>query len=111
MLIDDDEDYLAFMKAFFQTRKYEFSILPCANGALEEIRRFKPDILILDIVMPGVTGATVYKAIRDEIGKALPILIVSGTEMRLRNVQDPFLKYLRKPVDLDVLSKIIEKLV
>jgi DNA-binding response OmpR family regulator len=111
MLIDDDKDYLDFMKAFFQSLKYEFSILPGATGALEEIRRFKPDLLILDIVMPGITGATVYKAVRDEIGKALPILIVSGTEMRLRDVRDPFLKYLRKPVDLDVLSKIIDKLV
>jgi DNA-binding response OmpR family regulator len=110
MLIDDDRDYLALMKTFFKSEGYDFLILSGAVGAMEEIRKFKPDILILDIMMPGITGATVYKAVREEIGKALPILIISGTEMRIRDVQDPFLKYLRKPVDLEDLSKIIKKL-
>ncbi|MBN1900026.1 response regulator [Candidatus Sumerlaeota bacterium] len=110
LLIDDDRDYQALMKAFFKQQNYEFVILGGAAGALEEIRSFKPDLLILDIMMPGITGATVYKAVRKEIGSALPILIISGTEIRLRDVQDPFLKYLRKPVDLDILAKTIDKM-
>ena len=62
------------------------------------------------ILFGGLKGYFIVRAVRDEIGRALPILIISGTEMRIRDARDPFLKYLRKPVDLDVLLKTIEKL-
>jgi len=109
LVIDDDKDYLAMIRAFLSESKYETSLLDRGDKALEEVQRFKPDIVILDILMPGISGGSVYQAIRDTFGYALPIIVVTGTDIRIKGVKDPFLKYLRKPVDLEVLLKTIQK--
>ena len=109
LVIDDDKDYLAMIRAFLSESEYETSLLALGDNALEEIRRFNPDLVILDILMPGIMGGSVYQAIRNTFDHALPVIVVTGTDIRIKGVNDPFLTYLRKPVDLDILLKTIQK--
>lgn len=110
LVIDDDIDYLAMIKTFLVDAKYEVLPLTRADKTLEEVRRFRPDLVLLDIIMPGISGAQCYQAIRKECGAALPIIIITGTDMTLKSVKDSQLKYFRKPVDLDRLLKTIQSL-
>jgi len=110
LVIDDDIDYLIMMKTYLVDTKYEVLPLTRADKTLEEIRRFRPDLVLLDIMMPGITGAQCYKAIRKECGDGLPIIIITGSDMTLKGVEDSRLKYLRKPVDLARLLKTIQSL-
>jgi DNA-binding response OmpR family regulator len=110
LVIDDDLDFLALMKTFLMDARHDVLLLMRADKALEEISRFQPDLVLLDIMMPGISGAQCYQAIRKECGAALPIMIITGSDMILKGVDDPILKYLRKPVDLVTLNRTINKL-
>jgi DNA-binding response OmpR family regulator len=110
LVIDDDIDYLAMIKTFLVDAKYEVLPLTRADKTLEEVRRFQPDLVLLDIIMPGISGAQCYQAIRKECGAGLPIIIITGTDMTLKGVKDSQLKYFRKPVDLARLLKTIQSL-
>ena len=110
LVIDDDIDYLAMVKTFLVDAGYEVFPLLRADKALEEMRHLPPDLVILDILMPGITGGQCYKAIRREFGGLLPILIVTGTDITLKGVEDSNLKYLRKPVNLDTLLKAVRSM-
>lgn len=85
------------------------------NGivALEQIEKIKPDILITDIRMPGMSGLELVKKIREK-GLDTEIILLSGyaefeyarTAMRW-GVQD----YLLKPVDLEKLGQALKKII
>lgn len=85
------------------------------NGivALEQIEKIKPDILITDIRMPGMSGLELVKKIREK-GLDTEIILLSGyaefeyarTAMRW-GVQD----YLLKPVDLEKLEQALKKII
>jgi len=110
LVIDDDIDYLAMVKACLEDARHEVLPLTRADKVLEEIRRFRPDLVLLDIMMPGITGAQCYQAIRKEFGAKLPIIIITGSEMTLKGVEDSQLTYLRKPMDLTMFLKTVNNL-
>ncbi len=112
MTIDDDEDIL-FQLRFVLTRAgHEVLPLLRADRLIEQIRKSKPDLVITDIVMPGIMGGGIYNLIRENIGHHLPVIISSGTRLRVRGTdQDPLVAYCPKPVDFeDLMARINELL-
>ncbi|MCX7625636.1 MAG: response regulator [Candidatus Sumerlaeaceae bacterium] len=109
--IDDDEDVL-FQLRFVLTRAgHEVFPLLRTDRIAHEVRRVSPDLVITDIVMPGVMGGGVYQLLRREIGPQLPIIVSSGTKLRIKGSEkDALLAYCPKPVDYEELLKLIEDL-
>lgn len=75
---------------------------------VEAVKALDAEIAIIDILMPGVSGDYVYHAIRDQIGPGLPIIICSGTKMRLRAPDDMNLAYCPKPIDFDRIGELVD---
>jgi len=111
LVIDDNEDFIAMMKTMCDMHDYKMAPLKEGTRAVEAIRKIHPDLVILDIIMPGVMGADVYRAIRNDIGPDLPIIIVSATRMKIKSAPDPLLDYCPKPVNVDDLVVKIEGLI
>ena len=80
ILIADDEEHLGFMVKF-KLEKSGFNVLWEMNGssALKTITEQKPDLVILDVMMPGLTGYEVLQKIKsiDEL-KAIPIIMLTA---------------------------------
>ena len=110
LIIDDDPDHHKLLGLFLKTRNYQCSYLLEGSETLKVIRDFQPDIIILDIMMPGLTGRTIYDGIRDEFGYCMPIIVCSGLKMSFKRIKDNLIDYCPKPVDLDVLEKKLNKL-
>lgn len=111
MTIDDDEDILFQLRYILTRAGHEVLPLLRADRLIEQVRKAKPDLVITDIVMPGIMGGGVYNLIREKIGPHLPIIISSGTRLRLRGTdQDPLVAYCPKPVDFDELNACINEL-
>ncbi|MEK9179825.1 MAG: response regulator [Patescibacteria group bacterium] len=77
------EDEVPLLKALTEKLEREgFSVLGAENGAkgLETARREKPDVVLLDLVMPEMTGLDVLKGIRSEgeWGKEAPVVILTN---------------------------------
>lgn len=75
LIADDEADIVSMLSRFFESKNYV--VLPAASGeeALKQVER-KPDIILLDINMPGMDGLEVCQRIRDHI--SCPILFLTA---------------------------------
>lgn len=79
LIVDDDPDILRLMQFSIQKAGYSISLATDGEQALVEVRRKHPDLIIVDIMMPHMTGYQFTKTIRAMPGmKNLPILIYSA---------------------------------
>ena len=76
LLVEDDDEIIDFMKRYLLREKY--AVLTAGNGqdALTRVREEEPDLVILDLMLPGIDGFEVIRELRKEY--VLPILIVSA---------------------------------
>lgn len=110
LLIDDDMDVLRLLKITLESYGHKVTALSDGTKVMEEIHRYQPDIIITDILMPGVTGGTIYQQIRKLIGSHLPIIVCTGTKMRLDEHHDPLLAHFTKPLNCAKLEESIQRL-
>ena len=75
LIVDDEADIVIMLKGFFESRNYD---VLTATGGVEAIKQAErqPDIILLDINMPGLDGLSVCKRIRDYI--SCPILFLTA---------------------------------
>lgn len=104
LLVDDEKGVVAMMKSYFEMSGYQ--VLTAYNGA-EVLRQavHQPDIILLDINMPGMNGLTVCKKIRDYI--SCPILFLTArieTADKINGFQAGADDYIIKPFDIDELG-------
>ncbi len=79
LIADDDEKVCAFIVELLQQEGYEVASARDGNGALELLCSFDPDLVISDVVMPGVDGIELCKLIkRNPQTSAIPVLLMSG---------------------------------
>ena len=77
ILIVDDDNNIAELIALYLTKEcFETKIVNDGEEALREFASFRPDLIILDLMLPGMDGFEVCKKIREE--KNIPILMVSA---------------------------------
>jgi CheY-like chemotaxis protein len=107
LVIDDDPDVRGFIVATLEEQGYRVRQAPDGEHGLKEAAREKPDLVVLDFIMPGLSGAEVARRI---LAKApdQPILFVSGyseTEAVKRTAPDAPL--LAKPFRAEALEKAV----
>jgi DNA-binding response OmpR family regulator len=92
-----------------------FEVLEAQDGteALEEVRRRLPDVMLLDIMMPGIDGFEVCEILRgDEATADLPIIMLSAradAQSVSRGLSLGATKYLTKPVRPDDLTRHVRE--
>jgi twitching motility two-component system response regulator PilH len=122
LVVDDDPDVRLFSTTVLEENGYV--PLEAENGeeGLRMIRSDKPDLVILDVLMPRQSGIRLYRQLKtDALLKDLKVLILSGiakktflrsqqalTEFGEGQVPEPEV-YLEKPVDAEVLAAAIQK--
>ena len=81
LVADDEPDIADLVCLYLQNENYETRVCYSGQEALEEIRREKPDLAILDIMMPGVSGLTVCREIRKKDTYPVIFLTAKGEEI------------------------------
>ena len=79
LIIDDEPDIITMIETIFKTKN--FTVISANNGAngLEKVYSEKPDLIILDLMMPVLSGLEVCKKLRsDDEKKNIPILVMSA---------------------------------
>jgi len=79
LLVEDEADVARYLAAALEDEGYEVVTACDAEEGLAAARSFRPDLISLDLVMPGRTGLTLYREVREDpdLG-AIPIVVVSG---------------------------------
>ena len=117
MLVDDEEDQIfGIQTAFEETYGDEYTIIPAGSGEecfeLLKDDEQKPDLILLDIMMPGMSGWEVYDKLRDNPKWSnIPIVFLTARTDRIAENAGDFLgdDYVEKPVEIAELHDRIEK--
>ena len=113
LIADDDPVHLDLVRDILTPIGFELLYAADGEAALDGTRQYKPDLVILDIAMPGIDGWETARRIRADINADVPILMVSANVhdfQRTRRPDDPHDDYLVKPYDIEALVQRVESL-
>jgi DNA-binding NtrC family response regulator len=103
MVVDDEEEIRELVGEFLKRRGYEIRSAASGEEALQAIRRNPPDLVLLDIYMPGMNGVELLRQLtKDKFPGGVIMLTASQEEPLLKAALDlGAFDVLSKPVDLD----------
>ena len=79
LLIDDDEDLVNIFSSALQKSEFETSFALMGQEGLTKAKSEKPDIILLDQVLPDMSGNDILKTLKqDEATKAIPVILLSN---------------------------------
>lgn len=109
LVIDDEVKFCVLLKTFLEGRGHTVAIASTMNDALVQIEMFRPEVIVLDLVMPGISGLELLKLARE---RAFPprVIIVTATdteETTQQAMRDGAEAYMCKPIDLETLDRLI----
>ncbi|HXR03502.1 MAG TPA: response regulator [Verrucomicrobiae bacterium] len=114
LVVEDDPDQLEVIS--LNLKAAGFAIGTAANGtdALVKTRSISPDLIILDLMLPGLNGFDVCESLRrDPATASIPIIILTGMRSqfgRFAGLESGANDFLLKPFDPDQLVSKVEKL-
>ena len=113
ILVIEDEDHIAEgLKLNLELRGHTVRIAPDGIAALQDWKAWRPDLIVLDIMLPGIDGLSVLRNIRLE-DKHIPILILSAKgdpEDKIEGFSHGVDDYLSKPFNLEEFLLRVERL-
>jgi DNA-binding response OmpR family regulator len=113
VLVVEDENHIAEgLKLNLELKGYTVRIAPDGIAALQDWKEWQPDLIVLDIMLPGIDGFSVLRNIRLE-DKRLPILILSAkgdSEDKVKGFSHGVDDYLSKPFNLEEFLLRVERL-
>ncbi len=80
LVADDERDFVEFLRVALKREGFEVAVAFDGEEAKRRILEENPDLLILDLVMPGISGWDVLSWIREQKKTSLPIIILSAKD-------------------------------
>ena len=83
LLVDDEPDLLAVLAHRFKTSGYQVEMAGNGQEALERAREGKPDLIIMDVIMPDMNGAEVAALLAEDLSmKGVPIIFLTALQTK-----------------------------
>jgi len=112
LLVDDEAEFRQSTSVTLGRRGFKVSEAADGLSALEAVKQSKPDLLILDIKMPGMDGIETLKRIR-QFAPKVPAIILTGHgdyDTAMAGIKLEIVDFIHKPIDIDELGIHIQKL-
>lgn len=111
LIIDDDENFCKICKTLLEeTGRYHIDTANSGHEGLVLARRRDPDLILLDVLMPGMNGYDVSRELsRDDATRHIPYIFVTATLNEHEIIVKITNHYIGKPVDMEDLVNAMEK--
>ena len=107
MIVDDSPTEVHVMKTALEKHGFETVAATDGSECLELAKRVRPDLILMDVVMPGVNGFQATRTLaRDPATKAIPIVMISTKSQetdKIWGLRQGAVDFLVKPVSADAL--------
>ena len=118
LVVDDDPDAREYLSTVLEDNGLAVLTAQDGSEALTKVEQETPDLISLDITMPGKSGVAVYRKLKeDDQFKSIPVIIITGVSddfrsfiSNRRQVPPPD-GYINKPVDTDAFVKMVRELI
>ena len=118
LLVDDDPDFISATRTILESKLYEVVIAQEGEEGLRKAREEKPDLILLDVIMPVKDGFTAAEQLKKdpELAK-IPVVMLTSFASKGQQTSIPRSRgldldtedYLDKPVSPDELLKVVER--
>lgn len=106
LILDDDKDNLEILSFILTEYSYQIKAVSSGYAIFDEINAWQPDLILMDVMLAGLDGREICRAIKENQSTAhVPVILISGTHdladsLHLPGAPDD---YIAKPYDLDQL--------
>ena len=113
LIADDDLEILALTRSLMRRR--DLRVIEASDGdeAIRQILEHRPDLVILDVMMPGQTGWEVCRSIREtESLKDIGVIMLTGIGTQMNDMTSPLYgadAHLDKPFDPAELDRVVDR--
>lgn len=111
LIVDDDDQLRQSFQKLLAEEGYEVRTAATGEAGLEEVRKAVPDLVIMDVRMPGMSGLDAFQAMR-EIEPKLPVIIMTAfgtTETAIEATKRGAFDYVLKPFEIPEILRQIEQ--
>ena len=116
LVCDDQPDVVTYLKTLLEDNEYKVITANDGDSCLSKAKSEKPDLITLDITMPGKSGVKVFYDLRDSEGATadIPVFIVTGVTdfrqlMYQKTVEAPD-GFMKKPIDKEIFLMTVRKI-
>ena len=111
LVVDDENEICEFLKSFFQERSYDVLVANSGEQALGVVKNEKPQVVLLDIKMPGMDGIQALREIKAKFPRTKVIMV---TAIETRDKIEECLRlgadnYITKPLSLEYLENDVRE--
>ncbi|MBT9518513.1 MULTISPECIES: response regulator [Methyloversatilis] len=114
MVVDDSPTERHVLNDFLTRKGFEVIIAENGEQAIEKAKAEKPDLILMDVVMPGINGYQATRTItRDDSTRDIPVIMCTSKDLptdRIWGMRQGALDYMVKPVNLEELLGRITQL-
>lgn len=113
LVVDDNTDNVEILRAFLESRGFAVSEARDGRAALAKMEEVKPDLVLLDVMMPGMDGWEVCRVIKQhpQLGDTKVVMVTAkgGFEDKFEGLRSGADDYVVKPVDFKELMDKVER--
>jgi len=113
LVVDDEKDVCEYTALHLKRKGYTVLVANEPDEALSLIKKENPDIMLLDINLPGMSGIDLLRVVR-QFNATVKVIMISGYPMDFQNDLQfkglDILEFMHKPVPLSVLDSMLEKI-
>lgn len=107
LIVEDNSDVRRLYAIGLNQRGFEVKLASNGAQALERVRSEKPDVILLDWLMPLMDGGEVLEHLSNDGAASIPVIVISG--QAAPPVVDPRIsRWLTKPIGIDELVSVID---
>lgn len=115
LVVDDDPEIVSMLSTRLAARGYKVTTASDGNRALELAKRDRPDLLLLDVMMPGKSGWEVARALKQDAATVgIKIVMVTAIGEQVNEITSPLYgadAHIDKPFEFERLERVIKQLV
>lgn len=111
LIVDDEESICWGLSRLLQSEGHEASVASSAEEALERIAQSPPDLIVMDVRLPGMDGLAAMRQLRSQ-GSEVPIVVITAfgnLETAVGAMKAGAIDYLPKPFDLEQAATVIRR--
>jgi len=111
LVVDDEQSICWGLTRLGESMGHDVAAASSAEQALQVVEDFKPDVIVLDVRLPGMDGLTAIEHLRERVGH-VPIIVITAygdLETAVEAVRNGAFEYIIKPFDLDQMQRALER--
>jgi CheY-like chemotaxis protein len=110
LVVDDDPALVGMVELLLDSEGYQVTTAEEGQQALDEIARKMPDLILLDMLMPGMDGWEFAREFHTKYDHRVPIVVLTAAENARQRAQEIDAEgYLGKPFEIDDLVKVVQE--